>query len=111
MRDDTQDELLHKLFGSATAASPEEKSFGDMWKNLIAMSAGADSSKDMLAKTYLMRLITALLVRASLVASVWVFVFDQSKWVGMLLFFLLAVMFGGVQPITANASKSKIANK
>jgi len=99
------DETLRKLFGNATTATAEEKAFGDMWKGLIAMNAGADSGKDMLAKAYLLRLITAILLRVSLVASVWLFVFDPSKWVGMLLFFLLAAMFGGVQPFSPSAKQ------
>jgi hypothetical protein len=101
------EEELRKLFGSATTATPEEKNFGSFWSSLIALNAGADSGKDMLAKTYLMRLITALLIRISLVASVWVFVFDVDKWAGMVLFACLTIMFGGVQPFTATASKGK----
>jgi hypothetical protein len=99
------DETLRKLFGNATTATAEEKAFGDMWRNLIAMSAGADSSKDMLAKTYLLRLITAILVRVSLVASVWLFLFDVEKWAGMVIFACLAVMFGGVQPFSPSAKQ------
>jgi hypothetical protein len=101
------EDMLRNLFGKAAAASPEEKSFGDMWRTLIAMSAAYDSNKDMLSKSYTMRLITALLVRASLVASVWLFVFDVEKWAGMVIFACLTIMFGGVQPFTATASKGK----
>jgi hypothetical protein len=104
------EDTLRELFGKAVTATPEEKRFGGFFSNLIALNAATDSGKDMLTKTYLMRLITALLVRVSLVASVWLFVFDAEKWVGMLLFFLLMVMFGGVQPFTPTSSgKSKTA--
>lgn len=103
------EEELRKLFGKATSATPEEKSFGDLWSSMLALNANTIAAKDMLAKTYLLRLIIALLLRISLVASVWVFVYDPDKWVGMLLFFILSVLFGGVQSFTPAPSKGKPA--
>jgi hypothetical protein len=101
------------LFGNAINATTDEQALGALMAQMAAQNAGAEASLDMLKKHYLMRLIVAVATRLSLLASVWLFVLDADKWVGMPIFFILAIFVGGVQPLNmqTKATKPKVAQK
>jgi hypothetical protein len=90
---------------------PEE----ELYKNLFPKQqvpsdifmAGIENSKNALNKTYWLRLITAVVVRLSLIASVWVFIFNHTLWYGMILFGLLTIMMGGIQDINLPRKETK----
>jgi hypothetical protein len=88
-----------KLFGDTISATPEEQTFGQLMAKLSAGSAGLDIVTDMQKKNYLLRLISAVAARLSLVASVWVFIFFPDLWVGVPIFFVIAILFGGVKDV------------
>jgi len=101
------------LFGNAVNATTDEQALGALMASLAAQNAGAEASVDMFKKQFLMRLIVAVAARLSLLASVWLFVFDADKWPGMPIFFILAILVGGVQPLSmqTKATKPKAAKK
>ena len=99
-----------KLFGESVQATEGEITFGELMMRLAAQNAventSAEVGADMIRKQTLLRMIVALVVRLSLVASVWLFLFDYEKWQGMLIFLILAILVGGVQlPARKPASK------
>ena len=108
-----KDEELRKLFSGA-GVTPDEGAFGKFLTDLVASSAGAEAQKSMviagieltgyqLRKQALLRLLTLLAVRLSLIASVWLWLFDAEKWPGMVLFGLISMM---VSLPTTPASKT-----
>jgi len=110
-----KDEELRKLFSGA-GVTPSENAFGEFLSKLVASNAGAEVQKSMavagieltgyqLRKQALLRIITLLAVRLSLIASVWVWLFDAEKWPGMVLFGLISVM---VSWQTTPASKTNL---
>jgi len=64
---------------------------------LLTLMASANVTEDSMRKLYILRLVGAIAVRLSLIASVWVFIFDPHLWYGMPLFLILTILFGGIQ--------------
>jgi hypothetical protein len=99
-----------KLFGKSVQATEGEITFGELMMRLAAQNTvqntSAEVGADMIRKQAWLRLIVATAVRLSLVASVWLWLFDYEKWPGMLIFFVLAIFVGGVQlPTKKTVSK------
>ena len=65
--------------------------------DLLTAMASANVTENMILKTHILRLICAVAVRLSLIASVWVFIFNPNLWYGILLFLVLTLLFGGVE--------------
>jgi FtsH-binding integral membrane protein len=57
------------------------------------------TTQNMLNKTYWARMISAIAARLSLIASVWLFIFDHQLWYGIPLFFVLVLIYGEVKDI------------
>ena len=69
--------------------------------------AGIRSSENQLNKLYWMRLIVAVVIRLSLIASVWLVIFDPEKWYAVLLFALLTIILGTVEDAPKISGKEK----
>ncbi|MCJ7759632.1 hypothetical protein MUP59_00615 [Candidatus Bathyarchaeota archaeon] len=63
---------------------------------LLTLMASASVTEDSMRKLYILRLVGAIAVRLSLIASVWVFLFNPNLWYGMPLFLILTILFGGI---------------
>ena len=69
--------------------------------------AGIRNSENQLNKLYWMRLIVAVVIRLSLIASVWLVIFDPEKWYAVLLFALLTIILGTVEDTPKISGKEK----
>ena len=69
--------------------------------------AGIRNSENQLNKLYWMRLIVAVVIRLSLIASVWLVIFDPEKWYPVLLFALLTIILGTVEDAPKIPGKEK----
>lgn len=84
------EDIYHKLF---TGKDPEDTPEG----NLLLLETSMSVSERELKTTFILRLICAVAVRLSLVASVWVFIYDIDLWYGIPIFASLAFIFGGIR--------------
>jgi hypothetical protein len=84
----SDEEIYQKLF----TPSSDPKDILSIIQTITATNA----TEDMLHKVYLLRLIFALIVRTSFVASVWLFIFRMDLWYGMLIFAVLSLIAGGI---------------
>jgi hypothetical protein len=84
----SDEEVYQKLFTSSS--DPRDT------LNIIQTITAISATEDMLRKVYLLRLIFAVIVRISFVASVWLFMFRIDLWYGVLIFAVLSLIAGGV---------------
>jgi hypothetical protein len=84
----TEDDVYERLFTKGQSS--------DEIINLLTTLTAANATEGMWAREYTLKLITALLVRISFIASVWLFVFNMDLWYGIPIFGFLSLAIGGV---------------
>jgi hypothetical protein len=84
----SDEELYQKLF------APNSDSENVL--NIVQTITAINAVEDMMRKVNILRLIFALIVRTSFVASVWLFLFRMDLWYGMLIFAVLSLIAGGI---------------
>ena len=66
-------------------------------KDIVNAIERSNIKEGMYQKLYWMRLIISVTARLSLIASIWLFIYDYHYWYGIPLFFIVTLLVGGVR--------------
>ena len=83
-----EDDIYNKLF--------RDIDLGKTTIDSMSLRASVLLTSKQIEHTFILRTIVAVAARLSIIASVWVFIIRPDLWYGILLFSVLAAIFGGI---------------